>query len=83
MACPFLDESRRNVGEVDSRKPFSPTISGSNTIRSPWWSPTSSSDVIIIIVTLDNGVEVSTSRARKKTSGIWPYGNKTEEENYF
>ncbi|GFX45559.1 PP2C-like domain-containing protein CG9801 [Trichonephila clavipes] len=29
----FLDESIRNVGEQDSRKPFSPTPSGSNTIR--------------------------------------------------
>ncbi|GFY27146.1 hypothetical protein TNCV_2067671 [Trichonephila clavipes] len=29
----FLDESIRNVGERDSRKPFSPTPSGSNTIR--------------------------------------------------
>ncbi|GFS96161.1 hypothetical protein TNCV_1141341 [Trichonephila clavipes] len=34
---------------MDSRKPFSPTISGSNTIRYP--SPTLSSGVIIIIVT--------------------------------
>ncbi|GFT29848.1 hypothetical protein TNCV_4892321 [Trichonephila clavipes] len=30
---PFPDESIRNVGERDSRKPFSPTPSGSNTIR--------------------------------------------------
>ncbi|GFX54497.1 hypothetical protein TNCV_791841, partial [Trichonephila clavipes] len=37
-ACPFLDESIRNVGERDSKKPFSPTSSGSNTIR--FWSPT-------------------------------------------
>ncbi|GFY09041.1 SYCP2_SLD domain-containing protein [Trichonephila clavipes] len=37
-ACPFLDKSIRNVGERDSRKPFSPTSSGSNTIR--FWSPT-------------------------------------------
>ncbi|GFX98768.1 hypothetical protein TNCV_1503441 [Trichonephila clavipes] len=29
----FLDESIRNVGERDSSKPFSPTSSGSNTIR--------------------------------------------------
>ncbi|GFW94023.1 transposable element Tcb2 transposase [Trichonephila clavipes] len=32
-ACLFLEESIRNVGEWDSRKPFSPTSSGSNTIR--------------------------------------------------
>ncbi|GFV31263.1 hypothetical protein TNCV_1640151 [Trichonephila clavipes] len=32
----------RNVGGLDSRKPSSPTFSGSNTIR--FWSPTSSTD---------------------------------------
>ncbi|GFX43568.1 hypothetical protein TNCV_510171 [Trichonephila clavipes] len=34
-ACPFLGSLSRNSGEVDSRKPFSPTISGSNTIHCP------------------------------------------------
>ncbi|GFW05538.1 down syndrome cell adhesion molecule-like protein Dscam2 [Trichonephila clavipes] len=36
LRMPFPDESIRNVGERDSRKPFSPTSSGSNTIR--FWS---------------------------------------------
>ncbi|GFW67753.1 hypothetical protein TNCV_3870841 [Trichonephila clavipes] len=36
----FSTSLSRNVGEVDSRKPFSPTISDSNTIR--FWFPTSS-----------------------------------------
>ncbi|GFX63144.1 hypothetical protein TNCV_4191791 [Trichonephila clavipes] len=36
----FSTSLSRNVGEVDSRKPFSPTISVSNTFR--FWSPTSS-----------------------------------------
>ncbi|GFU06473.1 uncharacterized protein TNCV_351271 [Trichonephila clavipes] len=52
----------RYVEEIDSRKSFSPTISGSNTIRSP--SPTSSSGVKIIIVTEPNTAEeTSCSRA--------------------
>ncbi|GFV20311.1 hypothetical protein TNCV_4140741 [Trichonephila clavipes] len=42
-ACPFLDDSIRNVGERDSRKPFFPTSSGSNTIH--FWSPTYSNGV--------------------------------------
>ncbi|GFX19335.1 hypothetical protein TNCV_3014741 [Trichonephila clavipes] len=39
----------QNVGGMDSRKPFFPTISGCNTIRS--WSLTSSTGVGIMFVT--------------------------------
>ncbi|GFW96551.1 hypothetical protein TNCV_2846081 [Trichonephila clavipes] len=41
-ACLFLEESISERRGMDSKKPFSPTSSGSNTIRS--WSPTSSTD---------------------------------------
>ncbi|GFU76636.1 hypothetical protein TNCV_3832791 [Trichonephila clavipes] len=39
LSCKVAASSSRNVGVLDSRKPSSPTSSGSNTIR--FWSPKS------------------------------------------
>ncbi|GFW94774.1 neur_chan_LBD domain-containing protein [Trichonephila clavipes] len=48
---PFPDESIRNVGERDSRKPFSPTSSGSNTIR--FWSWNNIRHKVIMVTARD------------------------------